>query len=36
MRRLSLRFDELNRITRMVDVTRMEERRAESLMPETR
>ena len=36
MRRLSLRFDELNRITRIVDVNRMEERRAESLIPETR
>jgi len=36
MRRLSLRFDELNRITRMVDVSSMEERRAGSHIPVTR
>ncbi len=35
MRRLSLRFDELNRIRRMVDVSR-EGRRAESRIPESR
>ena len=36
MRRLNMRFDELNRITRMVDVSRTEGRRAESHGPESR
>ncbi|MGE4176379.1 MAG: hypothetical protein AB7G65_11035 [Thermoleophilia bacterium] len=36
MRRLSLRFDELNRIRRMVDVSRADGRRARSHTPGAR